>query len=244
MTAAFRAANGPVTGLARAMGTGLGGAARGLIGALGGPWGVAITAAGARLSLLASHQQKAAQAAAEHQSRINSLFQALRDSNGAVNESVRAVAAQSIMDTRVLDGKERMVDAMSKAGITVRDLTTAYLGQDGGLKTLEQRLDATAKANEGVIATMGGAARAYHEPGVAALRAKKALGEMSQAVKDAKDLAEATGSGGRSAADAVGPFGQFSDAMRTLSDSTADADTRARALHDALTVLAGGSVGR
>ncbi|MCX5206742.1 phage tail tape measure protein [Streptomyces sp. NBC_00237] len=246
MTAAFRAANGPVTGLARAMGTGLGGAARGLMGALGGPWGVAIAAAGVGLSLLASHQQKAAQAAAEHQSRINSLSQALRDSNGAVNESVRAVAAQSIMDTKVLDGKDRLVDVMSKAGITVRDLTTAYLGQDGGLKTLEQRLDATATANEKWSYSMAGAAKGYKDPGIAALRAKKALGEvsgeMSQAVKDAKDLAEATGSGGKSAADAVGPFGKFSDAMRTLSDSTADADTRARALHDALTVLAGGSV--
>ncbi len=52
------------------------------------------------------------------------------------------------MDTKVLDGKERLVDVMSKAGITVRDLTAAYLGQDGGLKTQEQRLDATAEANE------------------------------------------------------------------------------------------------
>ncbi len=63
---AFRAANRPVTGLARALGTGLGGAARGLMSALGEPWGVALAAAGG-LSLLASHQQKAAQAAAEHQ---------------------------------------------------------------------------------------------------------------------------------------------------------------------------------
>ncbi|MFF0741515.1 phage tail tape measure protein [Streptomyces sp. NPDC004111] len=246
MSAAFRAANGPVTGLARAMGVGLGGAARGLMGALGGPWGAAIAAAGVGLSLLASEQQKAAQAAAEHQSRISTLAQALRDSNGAVNDAVRTTAAQSLMDTKVMDGKQRLVDVMSKAGISVRDLTTAYLGQDGGLKALEQRLESTAAANEKWIIGAAGAAKAYTEPGVAALRAKQALGEvsgeMSQAVKDARSLAEATGSGGKSAADAVGPFGKFSEAMRTLSDSTADADTRARALHDALTVLAGGSV--
>ncbi|MFF4507606.1 phage tail tape measure protein [Streptomyces sp. NPDC001401] len=246
MAAAFRSASGPVAGLTRAIGTGLGGAARGLMGALGGPWGVAIAAAGVGLSMLASHQQKAAQAAAEHQSRINTLTQALRDSNGAVNDSVRAAAAQSIMDTKVFDGKNRLVEVMSKAGVSVRDLTEAYLGQDGGLNALQKRMNETAEANVEWLATQGGAAKAYNDQGLAAARAADALGsvkgEMSQAVKDAKDLADATGSGGRSAADAVGPFGKFSDAMRRLSVNTADADTRARALHDALNVLAGGSV--
>lgn len=246
MAAAFRSANGPVSGLTRAIGTGLGGAARGLMGALGGPWGVAIAAAGVGLSMLASHQQEAAQAAAEHESRISTLTQVLRDSNGAVNDSVRAAAAQSIMDTKVFDGKSRLVDVMSTAGITVRQLTDAYLGQDGGLNALQKRLNSTAEANVEWIATQGGAAKAYNDQGLAAARAADALGavkgEMSQAVKDAKDLADATGSGGRSAADAVGPFGKFSDAMRRLSDTTADADSRARALHDALNILAGGSV--
>ncbi|MGF0173166.1 phage tail tape measure protein [Streptomyces sp. Marseille-Q5077] len=246
MAAAFRSATGPVSGLTRAIGTGLGGAARGLMGALGGPWGVAIAAAGVGLSMLASHQQKAAQAAAEHESRISTLTQALRDSNGAVNDSVRAAAAQSIMDTKVFDGKNRLVDVMSKAGLSVRQLTDAYLGQDGGLNALQKRLNATAEANVEWIATQGGAAKAYNDQGLAAARAADALGavkgEMSQAVRDARDLADATGSGGRSAADAVGPFGKFSDAMRRLSDTTADADSRARALHDALNILAGGSV--
>ncbi|MGW1053541.1 phage tail tape measure protein [Streptomyces sp. NPDC002521] len=246
MAAAFRSASGPVSGLTRAIGTGLGGAARGLMGALGGPWGVAIAAAGVGLSMLADHQQKAAQAAAEHQSRISTLTQALRDSNGAVNDSVRAAAAQSIMDTKVFDGKNRLVDVMSKAGVSVRQLTDAYLGQDGGLNALQKRLNDTAEANVEWIATQGGAAKTYNDQGLAAARAADALGavkgEMSQAVKDAKDLADATGSGGRTAADAVGPFGKFSDAMRRLSDTTADADSRARALHDALNILAGGSV--
>lgn len=77
-------------------------------------------------------------------------------------------------------------------------------------------------------------------------QAAKALGsvkgEMSQGVQDAKNLADAQASAARSAADSTGPFGKFSDAMRRLSDTTADADSRARALHDALNILAGGSV--
>ncbi|WP_399932169.1 phage tail tape measure protein [Streptomyces kanamyceticus] len=246
MTSAFRSASGPITGVARAIGAGVGGAARGLMGALGGPWGVALAGAGVALSMLASHQQQAAQAAAEHQSRISSLTQALQESNGAITGNVRAVAAQSVMDTKVFDGKERLVDVMSKAGVKARELTDAYLGQDGGLDALQKRLNDTAEANVEWVATQGGAAKAYNDQGLAAGRAADALGsvkgEMSQAVKDAKDLADATGSGGRSAASAVGPFGQFSDAMRRLSDTTADADSRARALHDALNILAGGSV--
>ncbi|MEU5434526.1 phage tail tape measure protein [Streptomyces sp. NPDC020719] len=246
MTAAFRAAESTVSGVARAMGTGLGAAAKGLMGALGGPWGVAIAAAGVGLSFLASHQQKAAQAAAEHQSRISSLTQALRESNGQISDSVRAAAAQAVMDTKVFEGKSRLVDVMAKAGVNARQLTDAYLGQDGGLNALQSRLKETAEANTHLLVSSGGAAKTYNEQGLAASRAATALGsvkgEMSQAVKDAKDLADATGSGGKSAADAVGPFGKFSDAMRRLSDTTADADTRARALHDALNVLAGGSV--
>ncbi|SHN08305.1 phage tail tape measure protein [Streptomyces yunnanensis] len=246
MASAFRNANGPITGTVRAIGVGLGGAARGLMGALGGPWGVALAAAGTGLSILADHQQKAAQAAQEHQARISSLSQALRESGGAINENVRAAAAQQIIDAKVFDGKARLVDVMAKAGVNARQLTDAYLGQDGGLGALQERLNDTATAHEKWIATAGGGAKAYDEEGLAASRAAHALGsvkgEMSQAVKDAKDLADATGKGGRSASDAVGPFGKFSDAMRRLSDTTADADSRARALHDALNVLAGGSV--
>ncbi|MFE2850403.1 phage tail tape measure protein [Streptomyces lavendulae] len=246
MSAAFRAAEGPAQGLARSIGVGLGGAARGLMGALGGPWGVAIAAAGVGLSMLASHQQKAAQAAAEHQSRISSLSQALRESNGAINDNVRSVAAQAVMEAKVLDGKARLVDVMGKVGVSARQLTDAYLGQGGGLDSLQNRLRETAAANREFV-TQGRVGKwQFTETGKSYDQAARALGsvkgEMSQAVADAKNLADAQASGAKSAADSVGPFGKFSDAMRRLSDTTADADSRARALHDALNILAGGSV--
>ncbi|MGW0731740.1 phage tail tape measure protein [Streptomyces sp. NPDC002851] len=243
MASAFRNASGPISGVARAIGAGVGGAARGLMGVLGGPWGVVLAGAGVGLSMLADHQQKAAQAAAEHRSRISSLTQALRESNGAVDDGVRRAAAQTLMDTKVLDGKERLVDVMSRAGVSVKDLTDAYLSQDNGLGALQKRMEDVAAIN---MEPVRGGGVMYTDVGERAHKAAEALGsvkgEMSQAVKDARDLADATGSGGRSAADAVGPFGKFSDAMRRLSDTTADADSRARALHDALDILAGGSV--
>ncbi|WP_367133239.1 MULTISPECIES: phage tail tape measure protein [Streptomyces] len=246
MAAAFRSASTPATGFARAVGAGVGGAARGLMGVLGGPWGAALAAAGVGLSLFAAHQQKAAQAAAEHQSRISTLTQALRESNGATTEAVRAAAVQNLMETKVFDGKKRLVDVMGKAGVSVRELADAYLSEDDGLGKLQGRLKATAKEHEFMQVSAAGSAKLHDAQGVAAARAATALGsvkgEMSQAVKDAKNVSDALGSSGKGAANAVGPFGQFSDAMRRLSDTTADADSRARALHDALNVLAGGSV--
>ncbi|MEU9775294.1 phage tail tape measure protein [Streptomyces sp. NPDC047968] len=246
MTAAFRNANGPVAGLTRSIGVGLGGAARGLMGVLGGPWGVVLAGAGLGLSMLADRQQKAAQAAKEHEARISNLTQALRESNGAIDDSVRAAAAQQLMETKVFDGKERLVDVMRKAGISVRQVTDAYVGQDSSLNALQKQLEATAEANMRWGGNQGGAYKYYTDTGLAAARAADALGsvkgEMSKAVQDAKDLADATGTSGRAAQSATGPFGTFSDAMRRLSDETADADSRARALHDALNVLAGGSI--
>ncbi|MEU5428475.1 phage tail tape measure protein [Streptomyces olivoreticuli] len=246
MTAAFRSASGPISGMARAMGAGLGGAARGLMGALGGPWGAVLAGASVGLSLFADHQQRAAQAAAAHQSRISSLTQALRESNGATTEAVRAAAVQNLMETKVFDGKKRLVDVMGKAGVSVRELTDAYLSEGNGLGDLQKRLQATATDHESMKINAAGASKVLDDQGIAAARAATALGsvkgEMSQAVKDAKNVSDALGSSGKGAANAVGPFGQFSDAMRRLSDNTADADSRARALHDALSILAGGSV--
>ncbi|MGI5526815.1 phage tail tape measure protein [Streptomyces syringium] len=246
MAAAFRSASGPISGVARAMGAGVTGAARGLMGALGGPWGAVLAGASVGLSLFADHQQKAAQAAAAHQSRISSLTQALRESNGATTEAVRAAAVQNLMETKVFDGKKRLVDVMGKAGVSVRELTDAYLSEGDGLGNLQGRLKATAKEHEFMQVNAAGASKVLDDQGVAAARAATALGsvkgEMSQAVKDAKNVSDALGSSGKGAANAVGPFGQFSDAMRRLSDNTADADSRARALHDALNILAGGSV--
>ncbi|WP_424216992.1 phage tail tape measure protein (plasmid) [Streptomyces sp. BI20] len=246
MGAAFRSAETRAQGLTRAMGAGLGSAARGLMGALGGPWGVALAAAGVGLGLLASHQQKAAAATAAHQARVSSLTQALRESNGAITDSVRATAAQNVMDTKVFGEKEKLVDVMKEAGVTARQVTDAYLGQGTGLAGLQAQLEATAQAERRAIVTAAGGAVDYTERGLAAARAAKALGavkgELESGMSAARDLADAQALGAKSAADSVGPFGRFSDAMRRLSDSTSDADSRARALHEALTVLAGGSV--
>ncbi|MFI5688610.1 phage tail tape measure protein [Streptomyces sp. NPDC051636] len=249
MGAAFRSAQGPatgftstLTGMARAAGVGLRGAMSGLVGFMGGPWGAALVGVTLGLGLLASQQEKAARAAAEHEQRVSTLTDALRESGGVIDDNVRRAAAQTLLDTKVRDGKDKLVDVMERAGVSMTELTDVYLGQGRSLEDLQSELNATAEANVKWIATQGGAAKTYTDTGLKAKIAAGALGEvkgeMAESVKNAKRLADASSDtkGGASAYD------RLKTAVGALADKTADADTRTRALKDALDLLSGGSI--
>lgn len=214
----------------------------GLVGALGGPWGLAITAATIGLGFLAQKQQQAAQAAAEHEARIKDLAQALRESNGAIDDNVRTTAAQALQDAKLSDGKTQLIDVTKRAGIGLRELTDAYLGQGDSLTKLRDRLNEVAEQHTRYVTAGKETRKVYDNEGKAAKQAADALGSMSgdmdKAVTKAKDLANATkdSSGGTSA------YGKLKDAVAGLADKTADADSRTRALRDALDLLSGGSV--
>ncbi|WP_149183321.1 phage tail tape measure protein [Streptomyces sp. TRM49041] len=249
MGAAFRSAQGPaagftstLTGMARAAGVGLRGAMSGLVGFMGGPWGAALVGVTLGLGLLASHQEKAARAAAEHEQRVSTLTDALRESGGVIDDNVRRAAAQTLLDTKVRDGKEKLVDVMERAGVSMTELTDVYLGQGRSLESLQAELNATAEANVRWIATQGGAAKAYTDTGLKAAQAADALGEvkgeMAESIKNAKRLADAS-SDTKSGASA---YDRLKTAVGALADKTADADTRTRALRDALDLLSGGSI--
>ncbi len=142
MTASFRSAStagsgfrGTLSGITRAAGTGLTSAMRGLVGVMGGPWGLALTGVAVGLGLLADRQQKAAERAAAHEQRISDLTEALLASNGAIDANVRAQAAKFLMDTKTADGGQRLVDVMKNAGVSLSELTDAYLGQGLTLMT-------------------------------------------------------------------------------------------------------------
>lgn len=251
MAAAFRSAQGPTSGfagtlngVARAAGAGLLGAGRGLVAFMGGPWGAAMVAATFGLALLADQQRKAAERAAEHEQRISGLTEALLASKGAIDANVRAQAAQVLMDTKTADGKQRLVDVMKKAGVSLSELTDAYLGQGLTLEDLQGRLQAVADAHDDVWQTneLGDTWQGYDVLGRRARDAADALdgvkGEMEESVQRAKDLAEAQGGTGQG----VTAYGKLKAAVGALADRTADADQRTRALKDALDLLSGGSV--
>jgi TP901 family phage tail tape measure protein len=240
------AAGGAMAAIGTGAGRGLMGAARGLYGFLGGPWGVAIGAAMIGLDLLARKQQEAAAAAAAHQQRISSLTQALQQSAGVADGSVRAAAVQTLADTKLKDGKTALLDVMQSAHIGTTQLTDAYLGQGTSLDGLRKRLSAAAEENSKMVLAGRSAEKVYTPQGLAYKKAANALGSLSgefeTARKRQKDLADATKGSGAAALDATDPTGRLQNAIKTLGDSASDADTKARALHTALDLLSGGEL--
>lgn len=245
--AGFRAAAG---GAAAALGTGAGrgllGAARGLWSFLGGPWGVALGAAMVGLDLLAKKQQEAAAAAAAHQQRISSLTQALQQSAGVMDGSVRSAAVQTLADAKLRDGKTQLIDVMRQAGVSTSQLTDAYLGQGTSIDALQKRLEKAALANQVWVQHGKYATLQLNDQGKAYDTAAKALGSLSgefdSAQKKQKDLSDAVKGSGAAALDATNPTGRLQNAIKTLGDSAADADTKAQALHTALDLLSGGEL--
>lgn len=249
MTAAFRSANGAGTtfmgtmnGVTRAAGSGLRSAMSGISGALGGPFGIAMAGVAVGLGMLAARQQRAAQAAAEHQSRISSLTSALRESGGQITGDVRGQAAQVLLDTKVSQGQ--LTKVMEEAGVPVSTLTDAYLGQGTSLDALQKKLQATADDHKVYKDLAGGKATVleYSPVGQQYKDAADALGsvkgEMSESIKNAKELAKAT----KGAGDGTSAYDRLKGAVGGLADETADADTRTRSLKSALDLLSGGQI--
>lgn len=239
-------------GVTAAAGTGLRGAMSGLMGAMGGPWGLALTGLTVGLGLLASSQQAAAAKAAEHKANIDGLTQAMRQSNGVIDESVRQQAAQNIQNTKLAGTSKSLADVMGTMGYSLSDLTDSYLGQGESVDDLASKMEVLAKKQAEVAAagTHGGGllerqskeAKAAEESSSAYGAAAKALrgmsGDAKTAAKNARDLDSAT----KGTGDGVSAYDRLKTAVAALADKTADADSRTRALRDALDLLSGGSV--
>ncbi|MGW3118551.1 phage tail tape measure protein [Streptomyces sp. NPDC001107] len=249
MTAAFRTANGAGTtfsgtlnGLSRAAGSGLRSALGGVTNALGGPFGIAMAGVSVGLGLLAARQQRAAQAAAEHQQRISSLTSALRESGGQIDSNVRQQAAQVLLDTKTSQGQ--LTKVLDQAGVPLATLTDAYLGQGTSLESLQKQLLATANAHRAYRDVAAGKASVldYTDVGQQYKDAADALGsvkgEMAESIKNARELAQAT----KGTGDGTSAYDRLKAAVGGLADETADADTRTRSLKSALDLLSGGQI--
>jgi TP901 family phage tail tape measure protein len=232
---------GTAAGVAAAAGTGLKAAAGGLLGALGGPFGVAIAGVTLGLGLLAGKQQEAAERAAEHRRDVSSLADALRESGGAITDVIRKQQAQNL----IADGA---ADKFKAQGISLESLTAATLKQGSAYDDLHKQLLAVAQANSDEVANAesGNITRQYNERGQAALDLIAVLedygGKTDEAQKQQKELDAAIANGTASMLDATPAGRSIADAMKVLSDNTSTADDKARALKDALDALTGGTI--
>ncbi|NUP69304.1 MAG: phage tail tape measure protein [Nonomuraea sp.] len=248
-TAAGTGFAGTLRGVTAAAGTGLRGAMSGLMGAMGGPWGVALTGLTVGLGLLASSQQNAAAKAAEHKANIDGLTSAMRQSNGVIDENVRQQAAQAIqnakVNTELTKGNTSLMDVMGKLGYSLSDVTDSYLGQGESVGKLADKLDGLAQKQKDAFDKTGRGDKNREQilkQGDAYAAAAKTLrglsGDAKTAAKNAKDLDSAT----KGTDDGVSAYDNLKSAVAGLADKTADADSRTRALRQALDLLSGGSV--
>ncbi|MEU0624973.1 phage tail tape measure protein [Streptomyces rubiginosohelvolus] len=219
-------------GVTAAAGTGLRSAMGGLAGAMGGPWGVALAAASIGLGMLAARQQKAAASAAEHEAAVDGLTGALKESNGVIDETIRAQVAQQLQNQKLANSGVKLAEVVASAGVPLKQLTDAYI--EGGVAVDElsakmQNLSNKARSDGDI-----GVADMYQE---AATALRGMSGDMARAQKGAKDLDLASQS-----SRGVTAYSRLRDAVGALADKTADADSRTRALRDALDLLSGGSV--
>lgn len=237
---------GRLAGTAAAAGTGLKIAAGGLVNALGGPFGIAIAAVSVGLGILAGRQQDAAQRAKEHQDRVSTLATALRESNGAITDSIRAKAASELQSVKLADSDKDVLTAARELGVSLPSVTEGYLGNAAAQAVVNAELDKLIAKNTVVDTSTGTTIESLNAEGEAALALKTALEGTNkthaEAVQKNKDLQDAIKNGTASMLDGTESGRTFASAMKVLADNTATADDKARALKSALDALSGGQV--
>lgn len=184
---------------------------------LGGPWGIALTVAGAALSAFVSHQQKAKEAAEQLQSAL--------EAGSNISETI-AGAYQDMSS-----GGVKLTTWLDKAGISLTDMTSAAMGNEAALKRVNKQIKEIDKPGIG---------------GTAAAAIKKALKEESKAYDDASKKANEKSKAAKNAVDADGKSAsaakEAASANKELGSSASDASSQIDDLVQALFGLESGNL--
>lgn len=216
------------------------------------PATLAVAALGAGLMILGERQQAAATEAAGHAARERDLAAALRESKGAITESVRATAAKKLADYQVSDGTRNLIaDTQKLAGEGgVKMLTDGYLGNAEASKKLVAQLRQTTTEHthaQSVVASLGtqfdhfgttldGNTGAMDDTGFAAKQLADIIeasgGDFAKAQEQMRALGLATSAGEK-------PMNALESAMEGLKDAASGSEEKLSALVDVLNILEG-----
>lgn len=133
----FEAIGALFAGALAKMTTGMGktqGAAQGLLGFLGGPWGIVIGAASIALGLFLSKTD-------DTQSSVNGLADAMANATGSTREATR----EFLRNKLETDG---VAEVAAKAGVGINDLIDAYTGLPGAQESVIRQLGRAAEAGK------------------------------------------------------------------------------------------------
>lgn len=165
---------------------------------LGGPWGIALTVAGAALSAFISRQQKAKASSEQLESALESGSDVASEIAGAYQD--------------MSSGGVKLTTWLDKAGISLTDMTSAAMGNEAALKRVNKQIKEIDKPGIG---------------GTAASAIKKALKEESKAYDDASKKANEKSKAAKNAVDADGKSASAAkdaaNANKELGSSASDA---------------------
>lgn len=184
---------------------------------LGGPWGIALTVAGAALSAFISQQQKAKAASEQLESALESGSDVASEIAGAYQD--------------MSSGGVKLTTWLDKAGISLTDMTSASMGNEAALKRVNKQIKEIDKPGIG---------------GTAAAAIKKALKEESKAYDDAAKKANEKSKAAKNAVDADGKSAsaakEAASANKELGSSASDASSQIDDLVQALFGLESGNL--
>ncbi|WP_285189949.1 hypothetical protein [Rhodococcus sp. MEB041] len=121
-------------GAAAAAGKALQIAGGGIVSALGGPFGIAVLAAGAALFFWVKKNQEAKAAAEANEAAIKAISDTLDAQTGAVTDATIAAQAKILADNG-------MTESARNYGIKAGDIVAAHLNQEGALERVNGVLD-------------------------------------------------------------------------------------------------------
>lgn len=209
------------------------GAGSALLGAFGGPWGLAATAAIAGLTaVLGNYQAQQAKASAAAKEYASSLDMV----TGAATESTRAIALRNLSEDdssfwRFLDTKraKSAADAYKQLGGDINDLVDAAAGSSEAMERVNRTLTAASNST-------GPDPRKFNEYRQLSQQVRDALGDESAALTKAKDQNELAAEAGIKNSNAqdqlAGAANQAAKAMQDQAKATHDLIDAQKTLQD------------
>ena len=171
---------------------------------LGGPWGIALTVAGAALSAFISQQQKAKAASEQLESALESGSDVASEIAGAYQD--------------MSSGGVKLTTWLDDAGISLTDMTSAAMGNEAALKRVNKQIKEIDKPGPGATAASA-IRKALKEESKAYDDAAKKANEKSKAAKNAVDADGKSASAAKEAASANKELGSSaSDASSQIDD--------------------------
>jgi TP901 family phage tail tape measure protein len=203
-----------------------------------GPWGMAIGVATLALGGLVTWLGKSSEASEEAVSYQDQLAEALRTSKGAIDDNIRAMAAQQAEDSKFNDSS--LLEWAERVGVEGSKVTDALLGNRAAYEEITKAIDTYAQAQlDAAIAS--GTADTVDLSWVPELKGQYEglAGSMGGAVAENERLAAASKETGAAADETTPSLAEQAGAMADAAVAGQDAADAAKALTDALDGLNG-----